>query len=179
MGGSTGTPIMGASSSKPYLYTLLCCHGKLNGSYLTILYMLTKLFYLVNSIAQIFILNIFLGFNYNSHGAYVLIDLFKNMFSSASRIQQSQRMRQQDDAAAAQFAAKLNLNSHGGGMPPQAPIMGPTVIFDSFDNDDNPSFASSMGGMGGLGVGGSMPSVNPSIYESIYSESSVNSPLHR
>lgn len=179
MGAPTGTPIIGASSSKPYLYTLVCCHGKLNGSYLTILYMLTKLFYLVNSIAQIFILNIFLGFNYNSHGMYVLIDLVKNMFMSSARVHHNQQLKQEADAAAAQFASKLNLNPH---MPlTQPPIMGPAVIFDS--NDDDLSYQSSSGAGG---PGSQIPSLNPNnpfnsaIYaDTIYSEAAVNSPLHR
>lgn len=168
-GSSTGTPIIGASSSKPYLYNLVCCHGKLNGSYLTILYMTTKLIYVANSIAQIFILNMFLGFNYNSHGVYILKDLLKNMFSGTNTL--SAQRKAEAEAAASQFASKLNLVA--------PPIMGPTVIFDT---DDQFSEGSGSFGAGsfGTGAGGGFNPAGGSIYsDSIYSETSGNMLLHR
>jgi innexin len=63
------------SGSKPHLYKLICCHGKLNGSYLSVLYLLTKLSYIGNILAQLFLLNIILGFDYNSQGMILLKDL--------------------------------------------------------------------------------------------------------
>ncbi len=78
-GAQSGTPIVGSAGSKPHLYNLICCHGKIHGSYLVVLFMLTKLFYLGNSIAQLFIMNIFLGFNYNQHGFHVLRDIAKGI----------------------------------------------------------------------------------------------------
>ena len=108
VGGQVGSPILSSSSSKPYLYNLVCCHGKINGSYITCLYMLTKLLYLVNSIAQIFILNIFLGFNHNSHGFHLLKDMTRGLISNVNVL--SAQRKAEAEQAASQFAAKLSLN---------------------------------------------------------------------
>lgn len=130
---NVSSPISGQSSSKPYLYNMLCCHGKFNGAYLISLFMLTKLFYIANSIAQLFILNLFLGFNYNQHGFHVLRDITKGLISNTNSL--SAQRRAEAEAAAATFAANLNIKSG-----PQ-PILGPTVIFDTSDSDA--SFSSS------------------------------------
>lgn len=79
IGAPAGTPISASTGSKPHLYNLICCYGKIHGSYLVCLFMFTKLFYLANSIAQLFVMNIFLGFNYNQHGFHVLRDIGKGM----------------------------------------------------------------------------------------------------
>ncbi|CAF0738406.1 unnamed protein product [Brachionus calyciflorus] len=129
LGGPIGSPIVGATSSKPYIYNLMCCHGKINGAYLLVLYMFTKILYILNSFAQLFILNIFLGFNYNSHGFHVLKDVTKGLMSNTNSL--SAQRRAEAEAAAEKFAAQLNLN-HPGNMP--QPILGPTVIFDNSDD---------------------------------------------
>jgi hypothetical protein len=136
--GQVGSPIMNSSGSKPYLFNLICCNGKMNGGYLTVCYMLTKALYLAASIAQIFILNIFLGFNYNTHGFHVLKDITKGLVSNTNVL--SAQKKAESEEAAKNFAEKLNLKGqasfspHGmaGGVGPS--IMGPTVIFDSDDN---------------------------------------------
>lgn len=161
----------------------MCCHGKLNGAYITILYMLTKIFYLANSITQIFILNMFLGFNYNTHGMYVLIDLLKNMFSSKNASGAQRKFDDKADAAAAaHFASKLNIHQMPAqslqqpsihSMPVAPSIMGPTVIFDSSESD----FAAASG-LPGTSAS-SFGSTSGLFSDTIYSEPAVNSPLHR
>lgn len=76
--GNSGAMISN-SSSKPHIYDLVCCHGKLNGAYLTVLYLFTKLTYIANSIAQLFLLNVFLGFKYSNHGFTMLKDVTRNL----------------------------------------------------------------------------------------------------
>lgn len=166
--GSVGSPILGASSSKPYLYNLICCHGKLNGAYLVILYMVTKIFYICNSIAQLFILNIFLGFNYNSHGFHVLKDITKGLMSNTNSL--SAQRRAEAEAAAEKFASQLNIKNPTSNMGQS--ILGPTVIFDT---SDDPVF----GGPSLAGNPGNGYSYN--IYsDSIYSEpAATNNLLHR
>lgn len=155
-GAQVGSPIFNASSSKPYLYNLLCCHGKINGSYITVVYMLTKLLYLANSIAQIFVLNVFLGFNHNSHGFHVLKDITKGLMSNSQVL--SAQKRAEAEEAAAQFAAKLNIKNPGPnsgfapvGTPGGPSIMGPTVIFDSEDNVIGSMDSNSGGGTSSFG----------------------------
>ena len=161
LGSPVGSPILGASSSKPYLYNLLCCHGKLNGSYLIVLYMVTKLFYIANSIAQLFIMNIFLGFNYNSHGFHVLKDITKGIISNTNSL--NAQRRAEAEIAAKNFAAQLNLNSPKSG--PGQSILGPTVIFDSFDEPFSNGYSSGNGNS----YSGNFAETNHN-YESIYSE---------
>ncbi len=72
--------------SKPYIYDLLCCHGKLHGSYLVCLYMLIKIIYIANNILQLLLLNLFLGFNYNSQGLQLLKDVLKNLMGTNDRM---------------------------------------------------------------------------------------------
>lgn len=78
-GGGSGAGMISNNSSKPHIYDLICCHGKLNGSYLTTLYLFTKLSYIANSIGQLFLLNLFLGFNYQSQGFTLLKDITRNI----------------------------------------------------------------------------------------------------
>jgi hypothetical protein len=166
IGSPVGSPILGASSSKPYLYNLICCHGKLNGSYLVVLYMITKLFYIANSIAQLFIMNIFLGFNYNSHGFHVLKDITKGIISNTNSL--NAQRKAEAELAAKNFASQLNLNkpmSGGGGSSSQS-ILGPTVIFDTFDDPFTDGLNS---GAGGNVYSGNYAETNHR-YESIYSE---------
>lgn len=145
-GAQVGSPILGTSSSKPYLYSYLCCHGKLYGSYLVALFMLTKLCYVANSIAQLFIMNIFLGFNFNSHGFHVLKDITKGLMSNTNSL--SPERKAQAEAAANVFASQLNLKPGQ-----QAPIMGPTVIFD-----DDPFLSANSASSGGSGASSSFSS---------------------
>lgn len=58
-------------------YCCLFC-GRFYGNYLTATYLLTKVLYIINSIAQLFLLDIFLGFrnNYHMYGIQVLMHLF-------------------------------------------------------------------------------------------------------
>jgi hypothetical protein len=152
------SPISGQSSSKPYLYNMLCCHGKFNGAYLISLFMLTKILYILNSIAQLFILNLFLGFNYNQHGFHVLRDITKGLMSNTNSL--SAQRRAEAEAAAAQFASNLNLKG------PQ-PIVGPTVIFE----DSDASFSSSVPDGRGFGS---------TIYaDSLFTEPGTHTMMHR
>lgn len=161
LGGPLGSPIVGSTSSKPYIYNLMCCHGKINGSYLVLLYMMTKIFYIINSFAQLFLLNIFLGFNYNSHGFHVLKDVTKGLMSNTNSI--NAQRRAEAEAAAEKFAAKLNI------QPGNLPIMGPTVIFDNSDNQFS----------GSASYFGSSYSYNTNA-DSIYSETAYSNNLfHR
>lgn len=168
-GSQVGSPIIGSSGgSKPHLYSLICCHGKLHGAYLTMLFMITKIFFTINAIAQLFIMNVFLGFNYNSHGFHVLKDLTKGLMSNTNSL--NAQRRADAELAAQSFAAKMNIKgSDGSGQK----FMGPTVIFDN--DDDNLS-----GGLGGLGGFGSSPNTFGSIIsDSIYSEPATHTTLHR
>ncbi len=108
-GAQAGSPILNSSGSKPYLYNLICCHGKINGAYITFLYMFTKLLYLLNSFLQIFVLNIFLGFNFNTHGFHILKDITRGLMSN-SNVLSAQKKAEAEDAAN-QFAAKLNIKN--------------------------------------------------------------------
>ena len=155
---SVSSPISGQTSSKPYLYNLLCCHGKFNGAYLISLFMLTKIFYILNSIAQLFILNLFLGFNYNQHGFHVLRDITKGLMSNTNAL--SAQRRAEAEAAAAQFASNMNLKG------PQ-PIVGPTVIFE----DSDAGFSSSVPDSRGFGS---------TIYaDSLFTEPGTHTMMHR
>jgi hypothetical protein len=163
-----GSPITGQSSSKPYLYNMLCCHGKFNGAYLISLFLLTKIFYIINSFAQLFILNLFLGFNYNQNGFHVLRDITKGLMSNTNAL--SAQRRQEAEAAAEQFASNLNLKG------PQ-PILGPTVIFDTSDSDS--IYGSAAGG------GSSIPNgrgfgANANIFsDSLFTEPGTHTMMHR
>ena len=176
-GANVGSPILGATSSKPYIYNLICCHGKLNGSYLVVVYMLTKLFYIANSIAQLFIMNIFLGFNYNSHGFHALKDLTRGLMGNTNTL--SAQRRAEAEEAANKFAAQLNLKNHNAGMG-GAPaggtngqtIMGPTVIFDTFDGQ---SFSANTDPVGATGFGHS----SNFFADSAYSEPHSYTMMHR
>jgi len=81
-GGPNPNSLVGKSSTRPHIFELIYCHGKLNGAYLVVIYILTKLAYLANIIAQLFMLNLFLGFNYNSQGFNLLKDLTKGIMST-------------------------------------------------------------------------------------------------
>jgi hypothetical protein len=161
-GPTIGSPILGTSSSKPYLYNLLCCHGKLNGSYLALVYVFTKLMYIGNSLAQLFILNIFLGFNYNSHGLHALRDITKGILGNSNSLNLNRKASPNADEAAARFASNLNIKSPNVNPP----IMGPTVIFESSDGQVN--FDSSGSSSSGY------------FSDSIYSEPTMtNNMMHR
>ncbi len=133
VGAPTGAPISASTGSKPHLYNLVCCYGKIHGSYLCCLFMATKLFYLANSIAQLFIMNIFLGFNYNQHGFHVLKDIGKGLLSNTNAL--SAQRKAEAEAKAEAFAANLNIKSPFDPRYQQGEnIMGPTVLFDNTQN---------------------------------------------
>jgi hypothetical protein len=94
-GGSSSGNMISNSSSKPHIYDLLCCHGKINGAYLTVLYIFTKISYIANSIAQLFLLNIFLGFKYNSHGFTLLKDITRNIVGDGKVLTNPYKQQQQ------------------------------------------------------------------------------------
>lgn len=131
IGAPMGASISTSTGSKPHLYNLICCYGKIHGSYLVFLFMFTKLFYIANSIAQLFIMNIFLGFNYNQHGFHVLRDIGKGLLSNSNSL--NAQRRAEAEAKAEQFAANLNIKNPFG----DPPIVGPTVIFDSLDSSSS------------------------------------------
>lgn len=59
-------------------YCCLCC-GKFSGNYLTCTYLITKLVYIVNSVGQLFVLDIFLGMrrDYHLYGIFVIARLIR------------------------------------------------------------------------------------------------------
>ena len=61
-----------------FLQLIFFCSSHHYGNYLVILYFLVKLMWLVNSLAQLFILNAFLGNDYYLFGFEVIEKLFKN-----------------------------------------------------------------------------------------------------
>ncbi len=82
-GNETGK--FGITRTNPHIYDLLCCHGKLHGAYLVSLYIFTKIIYIANNIVQLFLLNLFLGFSYNSQGFSLLTEVFKNLMGTNDR----------------------------------------------------------------------------------------------
>jgi innexin len=54
------------------------CSNRHHGNYLVIIYFLVKLMWLVNTLAQLFLLNAFLGNDYYLFGFEVIEKLFKN-----------------------------------------------------------------------------------------------------
>jgi hypothetical protein len=60
-------------------FQLFCfCSNRFYGNYLVITYFLVKLMWLVNALAQLFLLNVFLGNEYYLFGFEVIEKLFKN-----------------------------------------------------------------------------------------------------
>ncbi len=60
-------------------FQLFCfCSNRHYGNYLVIVYFLVKLMWLVNALAQLFLLNAFLGNDYYLFGFEVIEKLFKN-----------------------------------------------------------------------------------------------------
>ena len=55
-----------------FLAFILCVPGRRMGSYLLILFFVTKLLFIVNSLGQLFLLNIFLGHNFASYGVELI-----------------------------------------------------------------------------------------------------------
>ncbi|CAF4093827.1 unnamed protein product [Rotaria magnacalcarata] len=60
-----------------FLAFILCVPGRHMGSYLLILFFVTKILFIVNSVGQLFLLNIFLGHNFASYG----VDLIKKILN--------------------------------------------------------------------------------------------------
>ena len=54
-------------------------------------------------------MNIFLGFNYNSHGFHVLKDITKGLMSNTNSI--NAQRKAEAEAAAEAFASKMNIKS--------------------------------------------------------------------
>ena len=130
--------------------------------------MLTKLFYIGNSIAQLFIMNVFLGFNYNQHGFHVLRDITKGLMSNSNAL--NAQRKAEAEAQAASFAANLNIKSPFGGAGEQ-PILGPTVLFDTLDGQNT---FGDPGKGGGSGFAGSNMFSDP-----LYSIPATHTMLHR
>lgn len=55
-----------------FLAFLLCVPGRRMGSYLLILFFVTKMLFIANSLGQLFLLNIFLGHNFASYGVELI-----------------------------------------------------------------------------------------------------------
>lgn len=55
-----------------FLAFVLCVPGRRMGSYLLILFFVTKILFIVNSLGQLFLLNIFLGHNFASYGVELI-----------------------------------------------------------------------------------------------------------
>lgn len=141
IGAPVGAPISASTGSKPHLYNIVCCYGKIHGSYLVVLFMFTKLFYLANSIAQLFVMNIFLGFNFNQHGFHILRDIGKGLLSNTNSL--NAQRKADAEKKAEEFAANLNIKNPFG-TPGEQPILGPTVIFDTLDGQN--TFGDTSGG---------------------------------
>jgi innexin len=60
-----------------FLAFILCVPGRRMGSYLLILFFVTKLLFIVNSVGQLFLLNVFLGHNFASYG----VDLIRKILN--------------------------------------------------------------------------------------------------
>jgi len=61
------------------LMSILGLRRVFEGAYLTMFYLLTKLAYISNSMTQLFLMNLFLGFKYNLQGLSFLKDITKNL----------------------------------------------------------------------------------------------------
>jgi len=57
--------------------TLCLCCGRRKGNYLTVLYLFTKVIFIINVLAQLFLLNHFLGQQFHLYGIDVLSDLIR------------------------------------------------------------------------------------------------------
>lgn len=66
------------SCFRRFLQLFFFCSSQHHGNYLVIIYFLVKLMWLVNTLAQLFLLNAFLGNDYYLFGFEVLEKLFKN-----------------------------------------------------------------------------------------------------
>ncbi|CAF2409616.1 unnamed protein product [Rotaria sp. Silwood2] len=60
-----------------FLAFILCVPGRRMGSYLLILFFVTKILFIVNSVGQLFLLNVFLGHNFASYG----LDLIRKILN--------------------------------------------------------------------------------------------------
>ena len=67
-----------------FLMRILNFRRLFEGTHLTIFYLFTKLAYISNSMTQLFLMNLFLGFSYNSKGLSFLKDLMYNLFNRES-----------------------------------------------------------------------------------------------
>jgi hypothetical protein len=66
------------SCFRRFCQLFLFCSNRHYGNYLVIVYFLVKLMWLVNALAQLFLLNAFLGNDYYLFGFEVIEKLFKN-----------------------------------------------------------------------------------------------------
>ncbi|CAD5119303.1 DgyrCDS7931 [Dimorphilus gyrociliatus] len=62
-------------SLKNCLSVLCVCCGRRQGTYLVSLYLVTKFFYILNALAQLFILDVFMGSRFHAYGVQVLKEL--------------------------------------------------------------------------------------------------------
>jgi hypothetical protein len=129
LSGVIGSPISGQSSSNPHIYNIICCQGKLNGAYLVIVYMMTKIFYIVNSFTQLFILNVFLGFSFSNNGFHVLRDMTRGLINNANSLSELNRAIQANSMTNPPINPSNPLP--GGSQP----IRGPTVVFDKPEDE--------------------------------------------
>ena len=102
VGAGSSSGMISNKSSKPHIYDLLCCHGRINGAYLTVLYIFTKITYIANSIAQLFLLNLFLGFKYNTQGFTMLKEITRNLIGDG-RVLNTNPYKQQNGPSNMQF----------------------------------------------------------------------------
>lgn len=66
----------------------LCVASTLQGNYLTCTYLGVKLLYVINAVAQLFLLNLFLGTDYHMYGIHVITSLLEgnNAWAKSSQI---------------------------------------------------------------------------------------------
>lgn len=124
IGAGTSGAMISNSSTKPHIYDLLCCHGRLNGAYLTVLYFFTKITYIANSIAQLFLLNVFLGFKYNSQGFTMLKDITRNIVGDGKALNTNPYKQQNS-----QFSSNNN---------------DPSILFNGLNPDSKNFYAESV-----------------------------------
>ena len=75
---STRRLLSAASGEQSYPHHGASCCGNLEGSYITVLYVLIKLLFLMTTVSQLFVMNLFLGQNYSMYGIEVVQTVLAN-----------------------------------------------------------------------------------------------------
>ena len=65
---------------KTLVKNCFCLCGRNYGNYLAMSYMFVKILYIINTVGQLFMLNVFLGTDYHMFGLHVIQSLLKGIF---------------------------------------------------------------------------------------------------